>query len=125
LNVPALILFAGLGIPPARAAAPELPPAPELSRSECFAARKYAYDSTYLWSALALAERCAGAPGLSERDRAQALLDAGRICSRLGDYAGAERSFKRALQLAPDRAEAAHGLANVLRVKLLRRLEHT
>lgn len=111
----ALILCAGLGISQAGAASPARLPAADLSRSECFAARKYAYDSTYLWSALALAERCAGSPELSERDRAQALLDAGRIRSRLGDYVGAEGAFKRALKLAPDRAEAAHGLGNVLR----------
>lgn len=120
----ALILFAGLGISQARAAAPERPPAAGPSRSECFAARRYAYDSTYLWSALALAERCAGSPELSERDRARALLDAGRIRSRLGDYAGAEDAFKRVLQLAPDRAEAALGLAHVLRERPEEALEY-
>lgn len=120
----ALILFAGLGISQARAAAPERSPAAAPSRSECFAAPRYAYDSTYLWSALALAERCAGSPELSERDRAQALLDAGRIRSRLGDYAGAEGAFKGVLRLAPDRAEAAHGLAAVLRERPEEALEH-
>lgn len=68
-----------------------------------------------LWRALTEAERRAEAPGLSGASGAQALIEVARLRQRIGDAAGAERDYARALSLKPGDGDAANGLAEVLR----------
>jgi len=70
-------------------------------------------DST--WSALEIAEQCANLPGLTPAERLTVLGDAGHLRVKVGDYAGAERAFRRALELKPSDAESSLRLAQVLR----------
>lgn len=67
------------------------------------------------WHALTEADRRAEAEGISPEIRAQALLEVARLRQRIGDAAGAERDYARALSLNPGDGEAANGLAEVLR----------
>lgn len=85
----------------------------EPNPSDC--APRRLFDSNFLWPALSQAERCASSPLLSKTERARALRDAGRVRARLGDYAGAEQAFTKALALLPRDADISYRLAQVLR----------
>ncbi|MFI5346450.1 MAG: hypothetical protein ACHQ51_08755 [Elusimicrobiota bacterium] len=77
-----------------------------------------------LRQALHTAERLQSIPGLSGLRLSEALRKGAGIRTILGDVAGAERDYKRALELDPSDAEAGFRLAQLLRDRPREALEY-
>ncbi len=68
-----------------------------------------------MWRALQFAVQRSTLTGLSAAGRAESLRDEGRLRLLLGDASGGRQALERALESAPDDAEAAYRLAQALR----------
>jgi tetratricopeptide (TPR) repeat protein len=97
---------------PSRAASPDASAAQALLREG-----REKLQSGSPWVALRLAEEAAAVKGLLPAERAAAIDVGGQFRLYLGDAIGAERDFKRALELRPGDGGVEYRLAEVLRDK--------